>query len=90
MPTSPTVLTKASQNEGYLFGGPNNQDYNMLGSRVGPPQFGKLTYAVTGETAQPTLLSQDGQPNLTKFRNSNTVGGLPGCQCYGLRILIYI
>ena len=29
---------------GYLFGGPNNQDYSILGSILGSPYFGKLPY----------------------------------------------
>ena len=31
-----------SQNYGYLFGGPNNKDYSILGSKLGSPYFGKL------------------------------------------------
>ena len=31
-----------SQNYGYLFGGPNNKDYSILGSILGSPYFGKL------------------------------------------------
>ena len=30
------------QNEGYFFGGPNNKDYNILGSILGSLYFGKL------------------------------------------------
>ena len=33
-----------SQNCGYLFGGPHNKDYSILGSIVGCPYFGKLPY----------------------------------------------
>ena len=33
-----------SQNSGYLFGGPNNKDYSILGSILGSPYFGKLPY----------------------------------------------
>ena len=33
-----------SQNWGYLFGGPNNKDYSILGSILGYPSFGKLPY----------------------------------------------
>ena len=33
-----------SQNYGYLFGGPHNKDYSILGSILGPPYFGKLPY----------------------------------------------
>ena len=31
-----------SQNYGYPFGGPYNKDYNILGSTLGSPHFGKL------------------------------------------------
>ena len=31
-----------SQNQGYLFGGPYNKDYSILGSILGSPYFGKL------------------------------------------------
>ena len=31
-----------SQNEGYLYGGPQNKGYSILGSILGPPYFGKL------------------------------------------------
>ena len=31
-----------SQNYGYLFGGPYNEDYNILGFILGFPYFGKL------------------------------------------------
>ena len=34
-----------SQNSGYLFGGPNNKAYSILGSIVGYPNFGKLPYS---------------------------------------------
>ena len=30
---------------GYDFGGPNNKDYNMLGSILGSPYYGKLPYS---------------------------------------------
>ena len=30
---------------GYLFGGPNNKDYSILGSILGSPYFGKLLYS---------------------------------------------
>ena len=36
------VYLRVSQNYGYLFGGPNNKDYNILGSILGSPYFGKL------------------------------------------------
>ena len=29
---------------GYLFGGPHNKDYKILGSILGYPHFGKLAY----------------------------------------------
>ena len=31
-----------SQNWGYFFGGPHNKDYNISGSILGSPDFGKL------------------------------------------------
>ena len=34
-----------SQNYGYLFGGPNNKDYSILGSTLGFPYFGKLPFS---------------------------------------------
>ena len=37
-----------SQNYGYLFGGPNNKDYSLLGSILGSPYFGKLPYRLLG------------------------------------------
>ena len=33
-----------SQNYGYLFGGPHNKDYSILGSILGSSYFGKLPY----------------------------------------------
>ena len=33
-----------SQNYGYLFGGPNNKGYSILGSILGYPNFGKQPY----------------------------------------------
>ena len=33
-----------SQNWRYLFGGPYNKDYNIFGSILGSPHFGKLPY----------------------------------------------
>ena len=35
-----------SQNRGYLFGGPNNKVYSILGSILGYPNFGKQPYGV--------------------------------------------
>ena len=35
-----------SQNQGYLFGGPYNKDYSILGSILGYPNFGKLPYGL--------------------------------------------
>ena len=32
-----------SQNYGYLFGGPNNKDYSILGSILGFPLFWETT-----------------------------------------------
>ena len=36
---------RVSPNQGYLFGGPQNKDYCILGSILGSPNFGKLPYA---------------------------------------------
>ena len=33
-----------SQNQGYHFACPSNKDYNILGSILGSPYFGKLPY----------------------------------------------
>ena len=35
-----------SQNYGYLFEGPHNKDYSILGSILGSPYFGKLPYTL--------------------------------------------
>ena len=52
-----TVATRAgkpledigvSQNWGYLFGGPHNKDYNLLGSILGSPFLGN--YQMTSQT----------------------------------------
>ena len=32
------------KNEGYLFGGPHNKDYHILGSILGSPDLGKRPY----------------------------------------------
>ena len=32
------------QIRGTIFGGPHNMDYSILGSKLGPPNFGKLPY----------------------------------------------
>ena len=36
-----------SQNKGYLFGGPYNKDYSILGSILGYLNFGKLPFVVS-------------------------------------------
>ena len=36
---------EASPNYGYHFGGHQNKDYNLLGSILGSPSFGKLPYS---------------------------------------------
>ena len=36
------VHVGSSQNWGYLFGGPHNKDYSILGSILGSPYLGKL------------------------------------------------
>ena len=35
-------------NLGYLFGGPHNKDYSMLGSILGSPYIGKLPNGLIG------------------------------------------
>ena len=40
---------EVSQNWGYLFRGPHNKDYSILGSILGSPYFGKLPYWPTCE-----------------------------------------
>ena len=40
---------EVSQNEGYHLGGPNKKDYNILGSILGSPYFGKLPYSLYGD-----------------------------------------
>ena len=37
-----------SRTYGYLFGGPHNKDYGILGSILGFPYFGKLPYGLIG------------------------------------------
>ena len=37
------IGVRASQNYGYLCGGPHNKDRIILGSILGSPYFGKLT-----------------------------------------------
>ena len=37
-------LMGVSQNQGYLFGGPHNNDYGILGSILGSPFFWELPY----------------------------------------------
>ena len=39
-----------SQNWGYLFGGPYNKDYSILGSILGSPYFGKLPFSSLGSS----------------------------------------
>ena len=39
-----------SQNWGYLFGGPYNKDYSILGSILGSPNSGKLPYCALSWT----------------------------------------
>ena len=45
-----------SQNWGYHFGGPNNKDYGILGSILGFPYFGKLTYEAASKLLVCSLL----------------------------------
>ena len=40
--TSGKTKLGVSQNNGYLYGGPHNKDYSILGSILGSPDFGKL------------------------------------------------
>ena len=40
-----------SQNWGYLFGGPHNQDYGILGSILGHLYFGKLPNKLDSSTS---------------------------------------
>ena len=37
---------------GYIFGGPNNKDYGMLGSILGSPYFGKFQPNPQGPSTQ--------------------------------------
>ena len=39
-----------SQNQGYLFGVPNDKDYSIFGATLGSPYFGKLPYEGLDET----------------------------------------
>ena len=39
---------RLSQNYGYHFGGPNNNDYSILGSVLGFPYLGTLPFSVQG------------------------------------------
>ena len=44
-----------SQNKGYHLGDPHNKDYNILGSTLGSPYFGKLPYGVCLSYGPPIL-----------------------------------
>ena len=39
-------IVGVSESYGYLLGGPNHKDYNILGSILGSPYFGKLPSVV--------------------------------------------
>ena len=41
----PDIYVRVSQNKGYSFRGPNNKDYNILGSILGSSYFRKLPCA---------------------------------------------
>ena len=48
-----------SQNSGYLFGGPHNKDYSILGSILGSPYFGKLPVIGMQQRKRPLQLSAE-------------------------------
>ena len=49
-----------SQNWGYHFGGPNNKGYNIFGSILGSPYFGKLPHRPsTLESPEPSFNPQE-------------------------------
>ena len=51
-------LYGVSQNLGYLFGGPYNKDYSILGSILGYPNFGKLPYIYISLSLSLSLFTQ--------------------------------
>ena len=44
-----------SQNHGYLFGDPNNKDYSILGSILGPRITAKSGWITTGASPSPDV-----------------------------------
>ena len=48
------------KNRGTIFGGPNNQDYNILGSILGSSYFGKLSSKAALKTVLCAFLERPG------------------------------
>ena len=46
-------LNEGFPNLGYIFGGPYNTDYSILGSILGSPYFGKLPNSPKPQTLKP-------------------------------------
>ena len=66
-----------SQNYGYLFGGPNNKDYSILGSILGSPYFGKLPYLACKQEGKAVCLL------LTRCSSQGPCRYMSGCQYSG-------
>ena len=70
-----------SQNYGYLFGGPHNKDYSILGSILGSPYFGKLPIRVA--TLEPFLPERDTRRPQHELKRK----GWRSTFCRGLQVL---
>ena len=72
-----------SQNQGYLFGGPYNKDYSMLGSILGYPNCGKLPYCCQAIKQKPFDVSKTleltANPSDNAKENGNYYHGLYRC-----------
>ena len=66
-----------SQNWGYLFGGPYNKDYSILGSILGSPYFGKLPYEEPPFLKSRALSSFSGRQSYTRRLQSCWLQSLP-------------
>ena len=53
---------------GYLFGGPYNKDYSILGSILGYPSFGKLPSSSNGRSKNSNNRNIDNSSHLCKAR----------------------
>ena len=75
---TPKPQMAVSQNWGYLFwGGPNNKDYNILGSRLGSPNFRKLPNLSTPATQTQPQAQEPGDPFLGRDSRGRPFSCLP-------------